>query len=359
MSIRKWGNGWQVRVRPFPEITVPTKTAAETVDLDLRLRRKLGHLYVEKPTRLGDELDRHEQRKATLGGKRGKLRPRSLEFVRQNVAPWEPLRDVLIPNLRRAVVEDHILIRAASAPVAARNELQELKTALRAAQSRGQQVDPGILAIEPIRHEAIEGIALELDDLDAIAAWMPERVARLVPFCGTVGLRWSEAVHLDDGMVDLAGTEIMIPRSLNKSRRAKAIPLAACEIQLLREQRMARPTGTSLLFPNAEGGVYSKSGFRSVWLPALLEAGFAHRNEQRRIVADFRFHWLRHTAISLMCRAGMKPELIAQRVGHSDGGALIYRRYRHLFPSELRAAVGLVDELVRSQRGQEVDTAEV
>jgi hypothetical protein len=94
-----------------------------------------------------------------------------------------------------------------------------------------------------------------------------------------------------------------------------------------------------------------------VWLPALLEAGLAHRNEKRRVVADFRFHWLRHTAISLMCRAGMKPELIAQRVGHSDGGALIYRRYRHLFPSELRAAVDLVDELMRSERGQEVDTA--
>jgi hypothetical protein len=58
-----------------------------------------------------------------------------------------------------------------------------------------------------------------------------------------------------------------------------------------------------------------------------------------------------------MCRAGMKPELIAQRVGHCDGGALIYRRYRHLFPSELRDAVSLVDELLRSQRGQGVDSA--
>jgi integrase len=95
-----------------------------------------------------------------------------------------------------------------------------------------------------------------------------------------------------------------------------------------------------------------------VWLPALLGAGFAHRNEKGRIVADFRFHCLRHTAISLMCRAGMKPELTALRVGHSYGGALIYRRYRHLFPSELRAAVGLVDDLVRSERGQEVDTGE-
>ncbi|HZR93840.1 MAG TPA: hypothetical protein VFA44_15700 [Gaiellaceae bacterium] len=45
MAIRKRGKGrWQVRVRPFPEVTVPTKEAAETVELDLKLRLKLGHL---------------------------------------------------------------------------------------------------------------------------------------------------------------------------------------------------------------------------------------------------------------------------------------------------------------------------
>ncbi len=46
-----------------------------------------------------------------------------------------------------------------------------------------------------------------------------------------------------------------------------------------------------------------------------------------------------------MARAGMKPEVIADRVGHRDGGGLIYRRYRHLFPSEIRTAVGLLDGL--------------
>ena len=58
MAIRKRGKGrWQVRVRPFPDMTVPTKEAAETVELDLKLRVKLGHLYREKPTTLGHELD--------------------------------------------------------------------------------------------------------------------------------------------------------------------------------------------------------------------------------------------------------------------------------------------------------------
>lgn len=350
MAIRKRGSGYQVRVRPFSDVTVPTKEAAETIELDLKLRVKLGHLYQEKPATLGAELDARLTRKQAMGGKRGKLRPKTIAFYEQSRDPWRPLDGVLLPNLRRPVVEDHIADRAAVAPVAARNELQFLKAALRDSESRGQQIDPGIFTIEAIRHESGEGVALELDGLDAIASWMPERMQRIVPFCGLIGLRFAEAVNLDEEMVDLVGRTVTIPRALNKSRKTKPIQLAGCEVQLLREQLMARVPGTTLVFPNAKGGVYSKSGFRSIWLPALLGAELAHRKRNAKgrsvIVADFKFHWLRHTAISLMARAGIKPELIADRVGHTDGGALIYRRYRHLFPSEVRAAVALLDEFV-------------
>lgn len=353
MAIRERGNGWQVRVRPFPDVTLPTKDAAETVELDLKLRKKLGQLYQEKPSTFGSELDAHLARKQAMGGRRGKLRPASVAFYEQSVAPWEPLRDVLLPNLRRSLVEDHIAARAKVAPVAARNELQFAKAALRGATARGQQVDPGILTIDPVRHEAVEGRALELDELHAITSWMPERIKRVVPLCGSLGLRWSEAMQLETRMLQLDQARLVIPRDLNKSRRAKPIPLAEYEVQLLREQLLARPRGTAIVFASATGGVYTKSGFRSVWLPALLAAGFAHEEKNERgklaIVADFKFHWLRHTAISLMARAGMKAELIAERVGHSDGGALVYRRYRHLYPSEVSAAVSLVDAFVAAQ----------
>lgn len=351
MAIRKRGKGrWQVRVRPFPEVTVPTKEAAETVELDLKLRAKLGHLYREKPTKLGDELDGLLRRKMTMGGKRGPLRPSGVRYFQDCVRPWEPLRNTPVPALRRRQVEDHIAARAAVAPTAARNELQFVKAALRAAQSRGQQVDVGIFEIDPIRVEAQEGQALEYEDLLGLASWLPERVKRIVPFCGTVGLRFTEAVTLTDDRVDLEAGTILIPARINKSRRPKPIPLARVEVQLLREQLLVRPAGTRLVFPNEKGGAYSKSGLRAVWLPALLAAGLAHEETNGKgrtiIVADYRFHWLRHTAISLMARAGMKAELIAERVGHSDGGGLIYRRYRHLFPSEVREAVSMLDRMV-------------
>jgi len=259
-----------------------------------------------------------------------------------------------VPALRRRQVEDHIAARAAVAPTAARNELQFLKAALRAAQSRGQQVDVGIFEIDPIRVEAQEGQALEYEELLGLASWLPDRVQRIVPFCGTAGLRFTEAVTLTDDRVDFETGSIFIPGRLNKSRRPKPIPLARIEVQLLREQLLVRPAGTRVVFATEKGGAYSHSGFQSIWLPALLAAQLAHeekRDGRKLIVADFRFHWLRHTAISLMARAGMKAELIAERVGHNDGGALIYRRYRHLFPTEVREAVSMLDRTVAGTAG--------
>src|SRR5207302_219229 len=99
---------------------------------------------------------------------------------------------VLVPALRRSTLEDHIIARAAEKPVAARNELQVLKAALRRAESRGQSVDHGIYEIPAPAHEAREARALTLDELDEIASWMPEHIKRIVFFTGLVGLRFSE-----------------------------------------------------------------------------------------------------------------------------------------------------------------------
>lgn len=344
MSIRKRGNGWQVRVAPFRDQTFPTKEAAEVAELDLKLKKKLGHLYQERPTLFGAELDAHLDAKT-----QGKdVRPATVRFHKQSHAPWQPLREIPVPQLRRSVAEPHIRKRHRKAPVAARNELQFAKAALREAESRGQRVDPGIYEIRLGKHFPVRGRALEPDKLDEIASWMPERAKRIVLVCGTVGFRWTEAVSLEDSMLDLDRAQLEIPARLNKSRRDKPVPLAASEVKLLREQLLVRPRGTRLVFPTAQGGRYSESGFRKVW----------HRALKHSDLEGFKFHWLRHTAISLMARSGMKPEVIAARVGHSDGGALIYRTYRHLYPAEVSAAVGALDAFLAASRHEKREARE-
>ena len=45
---------------------------------------------------------------------------------------------------------------------------------------------------------------------------------------------------------------------------------------------------------------------------------------------------LRHTAASLMAASGMDPAAAAERLEHSDGGALFHKVYRHLYEGEKR-----------------------
>jgi hypothetical protein len=74
------------------------------------------------------------------------------------------------------------------------------------------------------------------------------------------------------------------------------------------------------------GRAWTRSGFRErVWLKAIL----------------------RHSAGSLMARAGKDPAAAAERMGHSDGGALFLRTYRHLYESEKRSQARLLESLVR------------
>ena len=54
----------------------------------------------------------------------------------------------------------------------------------------------------------------------------------------------------------------------------------------------------ALVFPNDRGAQWNRHRFRDeVWQPAVEAAGYD----------SFPFHMLRHTAISLMCRAAIGP----------------------------------------------------
>ncbi len=58
MSIRKRGpRSYQVRVGDQPAQTVPTREAAEKLELDFKLRRSLGDLYEARAVTLGEAID--------------------------------------------------------------------------------------------------------------------------------------------------------------------------------------------------------------------------------------------------------------------------------------------------------------
>lgn len=328
-NVRQRGrHAWQVRVFPFPAQTVPTKKAAEELALRLKLKRALGEVDTEPPTMLGEEID------ALLSRIRA-TRPsdRTVEFNERSAKVWEPFRKRKVNALRRREVEDLITQRAAKHTKSAKNELEFLKRVLTAAKARGQRVDPAVLAIPPIKHQPRRGRALSASELYELASWFPEHSQRLVLVAGQVGARQNVWFNLTDDLLDLRAGTLTVPTHLAKNRKEHRVYLTSVETQLLREQLLARAPGTRLVFPTPTGLQWTRSGFRErVWVPAVR---LATTSSER--FAGFTFHLLRHTAGSLMASFGMDPASAAERLGHTDGGALFLRTYRHLYEGEKRA----------------------
>ena len=348
MSLRRRGRrAWQVRVAPFPAKTLPTRAAAEKYELELLLRRSEGDRYVEKATTVGQEIE------AWLGRKRARsdTRAPTMRFYEQSARIWAEFADVAVPTLRRGPVEDFIAKRASKHRRSAKNELEFLKRVLRDARGRGQRVDEGILAIEPIAHVPREGKALTVEELYELASWTAEHSKRLVLLAGMVGQRQRVWFEMTDDLLDAQAGTLAIPPRLAKNGKPHQIYLTPTEVGLFREQLMARAPGTPLVFPTPTGRQWTESAFRQrVWAKATAAAAKHDERPHGRasIFNGFTFHMLRHTAGSLMARAGIDPAVASERLGHTDGGALFLRTYRHLYEAEKRAQAMRLEALVRA-----------
>jgi hypothetical protein len=71
------------------------------------------------------------------------------------------------------------------------------------------------------------------------------------------------------------------------------------------------------------------------------------------VFEGFTFHMLRHTAASLMALSGMDAAAAAERLEHSDGGALFHKTYRHLYESEKRTQANRLEAHVRTALDEE------
>jgi integrase len=350
VSIRKRGTSFQVRLPGERARSFPTRKAAERFQLERKLaraERRSGSTGPVQAETLHEAAAGYVQRWRALKNPAAA----TLERAQENLKPWrDEFGERLLEALTLVEIEDAIVEVAGEHRNKAKKSLEWLKRVLRDAQRRGQRFDPALLQIEPIRSVSRSGIALDVDLLQRLGSWFPEQIALLPEIVGSVGLRIGEALSLEDDRVDVHRGELFIPAHLCKERREKTIKLAGFERELIAEQLLARPPGTRIVFPRAggkryaPGGMWSKPDFyKRVWHPARQAAAREWRSDHgqpewsetpfERIVP----HDLRHSAISLMAAGGMTPEVIAERVGHSDGGRLILERYRHLFPDELPA----------------------
>lgn len=130
-----------------------------------------------------------------------------------------------------------------------------------------------------------------------------------------LGMRWQE-VDLDNGYV-------YFPRTKKKEPDQVAIPPRARE---LLEKLGVGPRG-EFVFMKERGGTGPLKYIRAQFMSALAKGG----------IKDFRFHDLRHTAVSYMMMNGIDLKTISELVGHTTA-EMVDQRYGHLSPDHKRMA---------------------
>jgi integrase len=315
---------------------------AEAFKVDVERKRQAGILYQAAPQRFGDYarawLTRYER------GAAGRVRPRpgTVAMTRQVFAKLAPLSDLALERVRAPLVEDFVAELAGRTPRRAEMTLALLKRILRSAEARGQVIDPAVFHIRVAKPEEREPRFLTWEEADEVRSWIPEHVYRIVPIGILTMLRRGELLALRDSDVDFEHGAITIAGQTQGGRRTRTkttagrrtVDLGPAAVRLLREQQLARaPNAEGLLFPSRTGGAYEAHNFMNrLFKPAARAAG----------IPELTFHDLRHTGASLMIAAGCNVKVIAEQMGHADGGELVLRRYGHLYKgARKQAAIAL------------------
>jgi integrase len=116
---------------------------------------------------------------------------------------------------------------------------------------------------------------------------------------------------------------------------------------------------TPYVFPKPRGSRWRYGHFHEdVWAPAKRDAIAAWRKahgadpDDESATTPFdsvTLHTLRRTAVGWLRASHLPVEVIAQRLGHHDGGATLLRHYRYVREGEARAALDALGAGVRSR----------
>jgi integrase len=349
-EVRYWDAAGHHRSRVFS-----VHRDAQAFKLDVERKRQAGVLY-QAPAEPFGEVARAWLERFVIGAAgRVRPRPKTIRVAEDCLRYLAPLNDLAVERIRRPLVEDLLADIASHAPRRAEMTFSLLKRILKAAEDRGQQVDRAIYGIRIAKADEREPRFLTWDEADELQSWMPEYIARIVPVGILTMLRRGEILGLRDQDVDFATGSIAAfaqrqdgERVRTKTRAGRrTIDVGPQVLKLLREQQLARPaTPDGYLFPSPSGAPFDGDNFFArVFKPAACHAG----------MPDLTFHDLRHTGASLMIAAGCHVKVIAEQMGHSDGGALILKRYGHLYKGARRqAAIALESHVFGSTRDSAV-----
>ena len=141
------------------------------------------------------------------------------------------------------------------------------------------------------------------------------------------GMRAGEIQTLQRDQIDLDRRVILLTKTKNGSARLVPLTKAATEVARAALQHSVRPMDTDLVFWGDPGrnGQRSPYEYYPAWRRVIKRSG----------LKDFRFHDLRHEAVSRLVEAGLGDQEVAAISGHKSMQML--RRYTHLRSEDLVA----------------------
>src|SRR5262249_13163314 len=152
----------------------------------------------------------------------------------------------------------------------------------------------------------------------------------IVALAASTGMRRGEILSLRYLDVDLSNKMAMLPNTKNG------------ELRIVHLNEMAMMVFESMT-GNPGDRIFAEWTVNAVW-DGWRRARTAIGRD------DFRFHDLRHTAASWMRMTGADIHTVAQLLGHKD--LRMAARYQHLSPAFLAEAVGKLDGVFGSLRGE-------
>lgn len=103
-----------------------------------------------------------------------------------------------------------------------------------------------------------------------------------------------------------------------------------------------------LVFTNSVGGFVSMTNFE--------KRCFRKIREKLNLSKEVTFHSLRHSHASQLLAAGVAPQIVSQRLGHSDLGVTL-RVYAHALPNMQELAKDVINEVFSEKEGAEKENS--
>lgn len=219
---------------------------------------------------------------------------------------------------------------------------------------------------------------LELDQVYAITDAILPRYRALCLFTAQSGMRQGEVFGIRVTDIDWSDPKVTVRRQIQsytgeprtvqetKTKTDRTIPLMPETLDMLKEHMAEFPPGElGYLFTNTLGRPLHRRVFDRAWVNARTRAAKRTREELEEkyvgdpiqlalelpradILAEAKFHGLRHFYASALIRAGEDVGVVAARLGHANP-AMTLRVYAHLFrDNEARTRDALRATFLRS-----------